>query len=224
MSKKKAVLYFDIAGDRPDGVLTKSKIVLTTLLNQKIGFRPNEDTDKVIYNLTADEIYRCPDGRLAVPLLKNNKYSFLISLGVTFVKLGSRSFLFSGISLKVYKYSPENFNCFLRAEWDALKEDDVHAQPHWHIDYVDAVLTQKESSGLVFEIEPQEFGMGHLEKVGDLISELSKFHYAMASSWHVKGDHLVKLEDEDSLANWLEGCLGYIRSQLEFICCKDYKN
>ncbi|MFA5397471.1 MAG: hypothetical protein WC346_15790 [Methanogenium sp.] len=222
MSKKRTVLYFDIAGKSPGVVLTKSKIVLTTLLKKKIDFRSNEESDKVIYNLTAEEAYQCPDGRIAIPLLKTDEHIFLISLGVTFVKLERRLFLFSGISLKVYKYSPENFNCFLRAEWDALKEDSVHAQPHWHVDYMDVVSTKKETSGLALETEPQEFvGMGHLEEVGDLISELSKFHYAMASSWHVEGDHLVKLEDEDSLANWLKGCLGYIRSQLKFICCKD---
>jgi hypothetical protein len=47
----------------------------------------------------------------------------------------------------------------------------------------------------------------------------AKFHYAMASTWQVKGinSHQEKLNDLDYLLNWVRGFITYTREQLEWL-------
>jgi hypothetical protein len=104
----------------------------------------------------------------------------------------------------------------MRAEWDSRQDDESplvhHAQPHWHV-YSSTVGPAEYASegGPRFGADIQAFSLSQRHKGKD-------FHFAMASQWHVngKGSHASDLE-VDSLLQWLEGCLAYVREQLTYL-------
>ena len=56
------------------------------------------------------------------------------------------------------------------------------------------------------EIDPPEWTVG------------SKFHFAMASSWHKDGKNAhIERVDKSKLLNWIKGCVSYTREQLIYI-------
>lgn len=138
-----------------------------------------------------------------------------------------RLFVFRGPMSDVEK------DAFFRAEWYIPIDDNRRdAQPHWH---VYRTLQDKESvkdditdfQPLTSEEEVSDFG----EEVAplDLTTELpdgknapfERFHFAMASSWHLNDEHQKKFETEQSLFDWLSRCIKYIRGQLNYISSKE---
>jgi hypothetical protein len=103
---------------------------------------------------------------------------------------------------------------FFRAEWHCSPADllERHAQPHWHV-----YIEQSPRSESAFDTEVvSEF---RLDEVTSEISEAQTvpFHFAMSSSWQEHGmdAHRQPVNTVLALQNWLNGCLGYIRSQLQ---------
>jgi hypothetical protein len=109
----------------------------------------------------------------------------------------------------------------LRAEWQIHETaDDIgHAQPHWHV-LSAAGIAELPTFDEVVEATPgfEEFLAGTQPKLaGD--GAFGHFHYAMVTDWHHKpstGPYQV-LADEAALVSWLEGCVRYIRHQLDHV-------
>jgi hypothetical protein len=116
--------------------------------------------------------------------------------------------VFEGIDADDYK-TP-----ILRAEWASPSGADraPHAQPHWHI------YTPLPPPG-----HSTVLGAGSDSLLGAvaLSPSLERFHFAMASHWHCGGaapqvHHLTSI-DHRGFADWLQGCLEYVRGQLAYI-------
>lgn len=96
-----------------------------------------------------------------------------------------------------------------RAEWHCSPSDLTapHAQPHWHV------------YPLLEEIPTPTFGEPEvMDFPGDrrsVVSQALDFHFAMSSSWHTDGAdaHRHRIANSAMLANWLKGCLQYIRGE-----------
>jgi hypothetical protein len=110
----------------------------------------------------------------------------------------------------------------LRAEWDAIASDgrSKHAQPHWHVyssPLNNTIVLEYPKFSVeteVVDFSPEESTSltGHVWERGD------RFHFAMASKWHLDGvDAHQELLEQEKLLKWLEGCVGYIRAQLIYI-------
>ena len=118
---------------------------------------------------------------------------------------------------------------FFRAEWCVPTDDNRRdAQPHWHVyrTLQDKELGRDDIADfqpLTLEEEVRDFG----EEVAPpaLTTKLpeekevpfEKFHFAMASSWHLNAEHQKNFETEQSLFDWLSRCINYIRGQFKCI-------
>ncbi len=104
---------------------------------------------------------------------------------------------------------------FLRAEWHCSPADlaERHAQPHWH-----AYVSTPSRTETHFAQEPvAEFRTNVTPSEEQETVASIPFHFAMSSSWQ-KGDqhaHREPVATVLALQNWLNGCLYYIRSQLQ---------
>jgi len=188
---------------------------------------------------------------IPLPLTKSGNYWINISL--TFLsnqskqKIKPESFQFSGVSIRIFKgaLTSADKEPVLRAEWDALKDDNNHAQPHWHVyksfqtadsntsDFTSSLtlsnevkdfgeiieqLNLGEAQKEIFE-NPEETNLENTqEKSTDNSWDYStKFHFAMASQWHNKENHRVVLDKEALLYEWLGRCVQYIIEQLNYV-------
>jgi hypothetical protein len=115
----------------------------------------------------------------------------------------------------------------LRAEWDELEEDGVHAQPHWHV-YPAGAGALRHSAADDFpaappgpvEFVPQAAPPTDPGEAG--IQDLPRFHYAMATRWHLEEGASYRCSfSEGGLVSWLVGCIDYIRGQLPHISRED---
>lgn len=113
----------------------------------------------------------------------------------------------------------------LRAEWQSSEESDTsgHGQPHWHV--LGAAGVQDPDLPNFDEIveasSATQFGafLGAPQAGHDASSAYAHFHYAMVTDWHVSPSRgpCRSLDDEASLVAWLEGCVCYIRHQLNHV-------
>lgn len=117
----------------------------------------------------------------------------------------------------------------LRAEWmiNEAEHGPGHAQPHWYV--LDAVNDheQQETFDVLMSASAQGFdkflGKGEVEPAEESASSIfdgfSHFHYAMVSDWHCTPSSGVSrnLDNEAELLSWLNGCVKYIRHQLEHV-------
>jgi hypothetical protein len=143
---------------------------------------------------------------IQLPLTKSGNYWINISL--TFLskqKIKPESFQFSGISIRIFKGSlAADKEPVLRAEWDALKDDNNHAQPHWHVyksfqtadsnafkelDFTSSLTRSNEVKdfGEISE-NPEETNLENTQEnsTDNSWDSSTKFHFAMASQWHTK--------------------------------------
>lgn len=109
----------------------------------------------------------------------------------------------------------------LRAEWQIhdTVDDSGHAQPHWHV-LSAAGITELPTFDEVVVATPgfEEFLAEALpEPAGD--GTFSHFHYAMVTDWHrsPSTSPCYVLADEAAVVSWLEGCVRYIRHQLDHV-------
>ena len=76
-----------------------------------------------------------------IPLLSTKSDNYWINISLTFLpnqskqKIKPDNFQFSGVSIRIFRGALASLDKepVLRAEWDALKDDNNHAQPHWHV-------------------------------------------------------------------------------------------
>ncbi|MEA5617848.1 hypothetical protein VB711_08350 [Cronbergia sp. UHCC 0137] len=207
-----------------------------------------KDSKRYIYELTNNKsgIVFATDDRgnkhrviRLLPEILN--YIYWINISLTFLpvfnnpklKVKPDSFQFSGVSIRVFKgFITDDKEPLFRAEWDVLKDDNNHAQPHWHIDKSFLIRNFNTSEKLSFESllksnEVQDFGASiepnnFADDNADLKEQRdwdnsTKFHFAMASQWHEKGGKHRFDIDKDSLFCWLEGCIQYIKEQLQYV-------
>ena len=117
-----------------------------------------------------------------------------------------------------------DFTPLLRVEWEHQDEADVgtHAQPHWHV-YSSNVIKPVGGFSLSrdkpgpWKPSGDEGDEDAATVEGDL--RLERFHFAMSAAWHdpiAPHPHYVPPRPLD-LGAWTVACLGYIRSQLEFL-------
>jgi len=192
-----------------------------------------------------------------IPLLSTISGIYWLNISLTFLpvfsqskqKVNPQSFQFSGVSIRVFKgLATENKKePLLRAEWDILKDDNNHAQPHWHVyksfQIRNLNTTASDFESLIEADEVQDFGtfvekLNSNERENDFQESLeqsntengqvslkendwdfaTKFHFAMASQWHVTGGtHRIVIDQEALLYSWLAGCVQYIKEQLLYV-------
>lgn len=109
----------------------------------------------------------------------------------------------------------------LRAEWQIHKEvdDSGHAQPHWHVlsaagigelPLFDEVIDATPGFETFLEAPKPATKPDHA---------FGHFHYAMVTDWHhakPNGPYQV-LANDAALVSWIEGCVRYIRHQLDHV-------
>jgi hypothetical protein len=193
-----------------------------------------------------------------VPLLAVGTDTYWLNLSLTFLpqfdqskqETSPKEFQFSGVSIRIFKGLATEYKKepLFRAEWDLLKKDNNHAQPHWHV-YKSFQAKDSDTKSIDFEsliksIEVQDFGevvvdFNANEKEDDFLAEntegtnlqdnqeiptenewdsATKFHFAMASQWHLPdGNHRLVLAQDILLYSWLTGCIQYIKDQLLYV-------
>jgi len=185
-----------------------------------------------------------------VPLLQgilSENYWISVSLEVLHLPVAD---VLKGVSLIIFKGGATDPHkvALIRAEWDSTNDISKdapglkHAQPHWHIypSNVNPSLTLLDSDlehhePVTYEFDP---ALAEDEKVVDneeskeefneVVSEWNggtRFHFAMASQWHISGKeaHCEALDSSDKLFKWLDGCLQYIKLQLIYLQSKASK-
>lgn len=93
----------------------------------------------------------------------------------------------------------------LRAEWAGegapTRDGTSHAQPHWHF------------SSVLGRDEVTAEGADAV----DLVLAMEHFHFAMCSTWHDHGGHETAFQDTRAVANWICGCVSYVRDELRLV-------
>jgi hypothetical protein len=129
---------------------------------------------------------------------ENSDFSIFFSLSV-----------FQGEQTDSIKYQ------LFRAEWDNFDNNDLHPQPHWHF-YSEPWMTESFNEILTITKESYNFLDMINEKKSKYI-DLKRVHFAMNGQWSTMGSHCHRIKDEDTIRNWLQGLLGHIKSQLEYV-------
>jgi hypothetical protein len=193
-----------------------------------------------------------------VPLLAVETDTYWLNLSLTFLpkfgqskkEISPKEFQFSGASIRIFKGLATEYRKepLFRAEWDLLKKDNNHAQPHWHVyksfQARDSDIKSIDFESLIESSEVQDFGEvavdfnageegddfppenteeAYLEDNQEITREsewdsATKFHFAMASQWHLPGGtHRFVLAQDALLYSWLTGCILYIKEQLLYV-------
>lgn len=127
------------------------------------------------------------------------------------------------VSLKLYTgASPSVAALRFRAEWDPRGEAKKHAQPHWNIDQSDEVSAPVPTGLAAPWVPPAKPAPwapapAPVAPAKAMLQTLSKFHFAMGSSFHIADNdtrHSSTLETEDCLLRWIVGCVAYTRAQI----------
>ena len=128
--------------------------------------------------------------------------------------------------------------CF-RAEWDVRDAESSHAQPHWNVH-----APQGMAAALAQDVDFKTFsGLAQVEEVntfaafaqaeaanasqpvsiaapahGLSIEQMHKFHFAMASNWHMpNGRASPTINTTQEVVSWISSCALYIKNQFAFV-------
>lgn len=181
--------------------------------NQNLAFNPTPRARNVVHfelsgpgqqSATARETYAVHQ----IPVPADELYWAAVNLELTFT---NPYHALTSVQLVVFRGPAwQNKEPYFRAEWHCSDEDlrASHAQPHWHI-----YVPPTQNSQRILEFAP----VRHFDPAPNATLAASKFHFAMAANWHVAGAgaHKSSLETSAALCNWLDGCLRYIREQLQ---------
>ncbi|MGA3009480.1 MAG: hypothetical protein ABSD72_04395 [Terracidiphilus sp.] len=163
------------------------------------------------------------DTQLAVPLNIDAENPYWLGANLTFEPFLGK-YALKSVSIKVYRgLATDTKLSILRAEWDTPNSNStfLHAQPHWHA-YPAILQTSqsqpiqsRENAEAITEIPTEII----VEEVPLPTNDISDFHLAMASSWHLPkiGSHQLLLCDEEEVVSWIEGCTRYVIDQLEYL-------
>lgn len=116
----------------------------------------------------------------------------------------------------------------LRAEWQIHEEigDAGHAQPHWHVLSAAGIeeieLPKFEEIVEASSTTQFEAFLAPSQPKIESTEGFAHFHYAMVTDWHVTPSQgpCRSLDSEASLVSWLEGCVRYIRHQVDHVARK----
>jgi len=224
-------------------VRNSEKYIFSLLASDSTGSFTTDDRDKRHH---------------VVPLLAVETDTYWLNLSLTFLpkfdqskqETSPKEFQFSGASIRIFKGLATEYKKepLFRAEWDLLKQDNNHAQPHWHVyksfQTRDLNTKAEDFKSLIESNKVQDFGevvtdfnageqgdnfltenteVTDLKDNQEIIREdewdsATKFHFAMASQWHIPtGTHRVVLAQEALLYSWLTGCIQYIKEQLFYV-------
>ena len=212
----------------PDKYIQRCRRVLEKVLKRKAGlaFSSNElARNRELYVLSGRGATPAEAERSynVVPFSKQRDLWFWLAVSLIFEFCQGRYFLMN-ISLIIFRglASDVRKSVLLRAEWDAPEEGDqaLHAQPHWHI-YQSAVDAKAGGGQVSFrpmaDITEVKSDTEPSYERGDnsLWNEADKFHFAMASRWHLdtSASHQEKIQ-LDGVLKWIEGCLGYVKREI----------
>jgi len=160
-----------------------------------------------------------------VPFFSSSSVNYWLGVSLEFEFVEGERHL-SNVCLQIFEglATDDKKTPLVRAEWDNNQGPGqvLHAQPHWHI-YPSRVNREREKQQFVIEPGIQTFTPGVKEGDFNGISnsewnKAEKFHFAMASRWHIDGKnaHQEKI-DTGKLPKWLDGCVSYIRDQLQYL-------
>ncbi len=218
-----------------------AKCIGKVLDNKELGFAQQKlPNGRILFLLRSSYEYSAYDKRRnqfypVIPLdasyIEGNPYWLAVSLifasDLTRYRLEEvRLFVFRG------PMSDPEKDAFFRAEWYVPTDDNRRdAQPHWHVyrtlqdrepvknEIIDfQPLTPEEVRDFGVEVAPPPLTT---ELPEEKEAPFEKFHFAMASSWHLNDKYQRNFETEQSLFDWLSRCINYIRGQLNYIAVKE---
>jgi hypothetical protein len=202
--------------------------IARALSYKNIGFEKTQGRShsREIYWLNGDNVSRASTANTTyhvVPFLPLDDIgiTYWLAVGMQFDFFeGSRIFHDASIFIFEGTYSDEKKIPILRAEW-GISEDGLHAQPHWHVypSYINRVIvpfitsSKEEATEFVPEQVVKDTTYDDIEE-----KDVTKFHFAMGSLWHLNGQgaHVIEAS-EDGLVKWIGGCLEYIKVQLHYM-------
>jgi hypothetical protein len=165
-----------------------------------------------------------------IPFLALQSRLYWLAASLEFV-FENRMYRLLSVSLLIFEgeATDDRKSALLRAEWACLDEDTraPHAQPHWHI-YPSRINREAYEDRTEFKLKTDIQPFAPEAPVVESNNEFDiewdrseKFHFAMASRWHIvgfdeKGAHQEEMQI-DGLLKWLDGCIRYTRSQFEFL-------
>ena len=122
-------------------------------------------------------------------------------------------------NLKFVHLNDSNSKVLFRSEF-ALNKDKIHAQPHWQFEPYIIKTISNEDINLVLELRNEEKPLIDIDDEKKDFFNISKIHFAMTSDWHLpkkdrKENSIVADLNEDSIINWLDGCLSYTLEQIK---------
>lgn len=144
------------------------------------------------------------------------------------------------VSLKLWQgATAEAAHLCFRAEWDVRDTESNHAQPHWNVHAPQGTTVElaqdvdfKSFAGLEQGKEIQSFAAFEQAEVVGLtqtpptespayglsIAQMHKFHFAMASNWHLaNGKAGPSVSTTQEVVTWISSCAVYIQQQFAFV-------
>ena len=193
------------------------KIIRSVIESEKIGFASMPATDnRRKLTLVGQDVSMAfaREQYLAHSFLETQSKSYWLAVTLFFQSQPkTKKYLLESVSLVIFEgiRSDEMKTALLRAEWDCYGHDaTTHAQPHWHVYLAALNNAPAELRGFTQTIDVREFSAtDEIPQADDDPWEASKFHFAMASKWHIdeKCSLQEQLIDVSSLSKWLAGCL-----------------
>lgn len=216
--------------DNPS-VITKrcANIIQKALDIDNLVFTPSYNkNNKISYSLKGSSCYSITDEERNVFVIPVKSLPYWLTIHIVFMQELTR-YKLSEITVKIFKGMMIDVikEPYFRAEWHIPGENEKtdHAQPHWHVYKTTSDIEHKESVNFIISSseKTKEFGVDtqNDEPIKKEIYHFDKFHFAMASKWHLDDEHQIKLENDNFLYKWLERCIEYIMKQLLYISQKE---
>lgn len=142
--------------------------------------------------------------------------NFWIFFEIKIIEKGNYPNIFLTISVFEGENSDNHKIQLFRAEWDNYENNLEHPQPHWHIYPFNSFEEYDTFKELVSEASTQE-GFSNFITDSSKVVDLSKFHFAMNGQWYYEKGHVSKIDNDNSLINWISGVFGHIKYQLNYI-------
>lgn len=169
----------------------------------------NRGPDSVFYRVQGNSkaINRKKNDYTLVPVIHWFD-SYYLFLEIKFISKQS----FISCSIFSGEDSDEKKHQLFRAEWDDYdRDDEPHAQPHWHIT-TDLAISDSYNNFLGPK-DNDTFESYQLVKSD--IFEINRFHFAMLGNWQMDESHIHKMSETDKIIKWIVGLLKHIKDELQ---------
>jgi hypothetical protein len=208
-----------------------ANVVSKVIKQQHLSFYKQETLvdGKIRYVLKGNEISKAEAKYtyVVVPFIKKEYKKLWLAIELVFDSKLSKSICPINVEILVFQGEQFDFvkSVLFRAEWEFPDKSNKikHAQPHWHV--YPGNLYRPENSEIgdfktktdVITFKPENMIINEAINYSEL-ENVSKFHFAMASRWHLGGKNMHQEDlDEQKVIKWLGGCLDYISLQLLYI-------